>query len=346
MTLPPLPYQTLHSHTVVSDGKINYKQALDICVKNKIGVIAFTDHDALPGEKELKELNELKSHEVEYVIGIELSSGYPKEIGGSGSLFHIVGLFVDPHNGPLVDYTKTLEASRRDRTQITVKKLQELGFSISFDDVLVQAEGVKSLGRPHIVRALMAKPSNSEVLTKIEQKLKEEMKTNAKLEEITSRYGSGPDDWQRYFALVLSDDSYINNVYTPYEDMIDFDSAVSLIKGAGGVSILAHWTFSKGRFDANYLESFCEQGRIEGLETVYGFNELRKIKEEIVEDMKFLETLVKRYNLIAGGGGDFHREEDFASMLNDRRLAEKTIGLLENIIDKKKVDLTWSSVRR
>lgn len=341
-----LSYQTLHSHTIVSDGKITYSEALDTCAKNKIGVIAFTDHDALPGEKELKELEELKSHEVEYVIGIELSSGYPKEIGGSGSLFHIVGLFVDPYNVPLIDYTKTLEESRRERTQITVKNLQALGFSITFEDVLAQAEGVKSLGRPHIVRALMARNENSSVLDKIEQKLKEEMKTNPKLEEITSRYGGGPDDWQRYFALVLSEDSFINNVYTAYEDMIDFDNAVGLIKGAGGVSLLAHWTFSKLRFDANYLEAFCEQGRIEGVETVYGFNETRKIKEEIVEDIKLLESLAKRYNLIKGGGGDFHTAEDFSSMLIDQKLAEKTIGLVENIIEAKKVDLTWSSVRR
>ena len=136
MTLSALPYQTLHSHTVVSDGKINYEQALDTCVKNKIGVIAFTDHDALPGEKELKELEDLKNHEVEYVIGIELSSGFPKEIGGTGSLFHIVGLFVDPHNKPLLDYTKTLEESRRVRTQVTITNLQKVGFNISFDDVL------------------------------------------------------------------------------------------------------------------------------------------------------------------------------------------------------------------
>ena len=341
-----LPYQTLHSHTIVSDGKITYKEALGTCLENKIGVIAFTDHDALPGEKELKELEGLKEHEVEYIIGIELSSGYPKEIGGSGSLFHIVGLFVDPYNQPLVDYTKTLEESRRERTKVTVKNLQDAGFSISFDDVLAQAEGVKSLGRPHIVRALMAKPENSAVLDKIEQKLKEEIKTNAVLEEITSRYGGGPDDWQRYFALVLSEDSYIKNIYMTYEDMIDFDSAVSLIRGAGGVSILAHWTFSKNRFDANYLEAFCAEKRMDGLETIYGFNEQRKIKEEIVEDIKLLETLAKRYKLIRGGGGDFHTKEDFASMLTDIKLAEKTIGLVEDILATGKVDRTWSSIRR
>lgn len=346
MSLIELPYQTLHSHTVLSDGKISYKEALDVCLQNKIGVIAFTDHDTLPSEKEIRELKELNEHKVEYIIGIELSSGFPKEIGGFGSLFHIVGLFIDPLNNKLVEHTKTLEESRRERTKKTIINLQQLGFNISFDDVLSQAEGVKSLGRPHIVRALMANNSNTSVLNKIELKLKDEMKTNPELEEITSRYGSNSDDWQKYFALILSEDSFINNVYVPYDEMIDFDSATALIKGAGGLPILAHWTFSKNRFDANYLESFCQQGRIEGLETVYGFNEQRRIKEDIVEDIKFLESLVKKYNLVAGGGGDFHTAEDFSSMLTERRLAEKTIGLVEHIMEKKNVDLRWSSIRR
>jgi predicted metal-dependent phosphoesterase TrpH len=46
-----MKYQNLHAHTVTSDGLLTYKEVLNVCAKNNIGVLAFTDHDSLPNKK-------------------------------------------------------------------------------------------------------------------------------------------------------------------------------------------------------------------------------------------------------------------------------------------------------
>lgn len=338
-----LPYQTLHSHTLASDGEHTYSEVLDICKKNKIGVVAFTDHDSVPEGKELQELARLKDHEVKYIIGIELSSGYPTEIGGVGELFHVVGLFLDPTEKSLIEYTKQVLENRLERVERTVKNLKSIGFSLTLDEVLRERKG-KSIGRPHIVKALMKKKENLKRLEEIEKKFFED-KEYPGYKRRAKRVKEA-DTWQKFFELVLSERSYINKIYVPYGDVLDFDGTVNLIHGVGGVALLAHWTFSKPRFGHKKLEELCRAGRVDGLETIYGFGEIPSRKREIEEDRKFLQELVKKYDLVYGGGGDFHTEEDFSLMLKEKELAEETKGLVDNILEKKDIDLTWSTLKR
>ena len=49
--------ETLHSHTITSDGKLSHRQVLEICEERNIGVVAFTDHDSLPDSKVVNILN-------------------------------------------------------------------------------------------------------------------------------------------------------------------------------------------------------------------------------------------------------------------------------------------------
>src|SRR4030043_443813 len=95
------PYETLHCHTINSDGKLTHQEVLDLFAKNNVGVVAFTDHDALPSPKETEWLLAHRDHPTKWIIGCELSSGWPKEVGGIGSNFHLVGLFTDPFNKAL-----------------------------------------------------------------------------------------------------------------------------------------------------------------------------------------------------------------------------------------------------
>ena len=39
--------QTLHSHTITSDGVLTHQEILDCAKENNISVVAFTDHDSL-----------------------------------------------------------------------------------------------------------------------------------------------------------------------------------------------------------------------------------------------------------------------------------------------------------
>src|SRR4030042_3204047 len=107
-------YQTLHCHTTTSDGLLSYNQVLDICSKNNIGIVAFTDHDSLPKERVVKELLESKKYSAKWIIGIEISSGKPADSRKKFSP-HIVGLFVDPFNKELIKHCEMSQEARIQR---------------------------------------------------------------------------------------------------------------------------------------------------------------------------------------------------------------------------------------
>ncbi len=113
-----MSYETLHAHTTASDGTLTHLELLDACQKYNVGIVAFTDHDSLPNKKTLKLLNENRNHPIKWIIGIEVSSGLPRELGGKvHSGLHIVGLFVNPTNKDLLEYCKLAQEARITRMQ-------------------------------------------------------------------------------------------------------------------------------------------------------------------------------------------------------------------------------------
>lgn len=339
-----LLYQTLHCHTVVSDGLLTHAQVLDTCVQNKIGVVAFTDHDALIPEKGLVELKNLK-HNVKFISGIEMSARSVAEVPGMIDLFHITGLFVDPTNRELKNYCKEAKGKRIERAERMLKNIQALGFKVTMAEIESYAGG-ESIGRPHIARAILAREENLRVLDRLLGDLEKASSFDERLHGLY-QHAVANEYWQRVFDLFLSDDAYIRGVYVHYLIDLSMDEAVRLIRGAGGVALLAHWSFYKKKLSSGLIEKFCREKRIDGLETTYAFGMPVSEMTGFLEDMGFLQGLVGKYNLIAGGGGDFHRQEDFSQMINPdyNILAEKTKGMVERILTvHSDVDLRWSSL--
>ena len=157
-----LSYQSLHCHTTTSDGVLSYSQVLDECKKNNIGVVAYTDHDALPTVSQLSELKKTP-HEVKWICGIEISAKKVKEVESPIELFHITGLFVDPTNEALQNYCEHAYEKRKKRTIEMIEKLRHLGFEITYGDVEKLATG-RSIGRPHIAQALLNNKKNIDIL--------------------------------------------------------------------------------------------------------------------------------------------------------------------------------------
>src|SRR3989344_8721321 len=154
--------QSLHSHTFNSDGLFTYQSLLDTVLQYGISTVAFTDHDYLPDEKTVKELKHL-NHPVKWLIGIELSAGLPKELGGGVDGPHMLGLFVDPANKKLLEHCKKSQEERITRMKIVVKNLKSLGFDITKEDCLKEAKG-GSVVQPHIVAALKSKRRNLKLI--------------------------------------------------------------------------------------------------------------------------------------------------------------------------------------
>ncbi len=326
--------QTLHCHTTTSDGLLTHQQVLDICKREGIETVAFTDHDAVPDTQKLIELEKLKNHPVKWIYGIEMSSGLPIEVGGGPySGFHVVGLFVDPTYQPLIKYCQKAQASRRQRMQTMVKNLQGLGFTITEDDCL-RASGGESVGRPHIVTALSYNSENNQVMGKLLKQMKQAGESDSGIrKEYENLIIRG--EAQYPYALFLSNEAFIKGIFVDYLFWLPFDEIVKLIRDAGGIAVIVHYFSTKTKVSPELLKKICNEKRIDGLETVFGlFGYATPMEEEIVSSRTLCQRLVEDYDLIASGGADAHKEQDLIDFAKASWYNQDTNGMIEKIVEK------------
>jgi predicted metal-dependent phosphoesterase TrpH len=333
-----MPYHILHCHTHASDGTLTHDEVLTLAQKYGIGTIAFTDHDTLI-DPELFAKLKAKKHPVVMISGIEVSANYIAEVPGEISLFHVIGLFVDPQNAALRAYCMDAKEKRLERATRIVESLNREGFTLTVPEVLAQSDD-GNVGRPHIVRALMAHPENLTRVDTIMEKWKEAAQGDP-LEQSRFELALSKDTWGRIFDLLLVSDAFIPGIYVPYLHRLSMDEAVALIRNAGGIAILAHWSYIKHKLTPNILEEIVREGRIDGIETVYalsdsGSDEDKELAAAFDTDRAFVRSLIAKYDLIPGGGGDFHTPEDFARLLDpaNKALAEETTIFIDRIKQK------------
>lgn len=326
-------YQVLHCHTKLSDGTLSHREVLDKCYDNNIEVVAFTDHDILMTDKIIGKLKKL-NHPVRFISGIELSATGIAEVEGGIPLFHIIGLFVDHTNKALQEFCADARKRRRERVVFLVNNLTKAGFSITEEEVEKESsEG--TIGRPHIVSALLKKEENIKVLNATLEQFKQAAERDIALKE---RYEEATrhDARSQVFDLFLGGTPFVPGVYTPYLHETTMDKGVKLIRDAGGISVLAHPSYYRDKLGANIIEKFAKENRIDGIETVYALSPDGKLNDDFRSDTDSFRDIVNRYQLVAGGGGDFHTPEDFEKLnipLNIERMQE-TKGFLDRIFIK------------
>ncbi|MEX0912790.1 MAG: PHP domain-containing protein [Gemmatimonadota bacterium] len=139
----------LHLHTWVSDGDLPPAELVRLAAAAGLDVIAVTDHDTAGGVGDA--LSAAADLPLSVVPGIEIST-----VWGSNEL-HILGYWIDPESQPIVQHQEQASRRRSVRMEAMVERLQGLGVQISFADVEVAAgTETRSLGRPHLARALHA----------------------------------------------------------------------------------------------------------------------------------------------------------------------------------------------
>jgi len=136
----------LHTHTASSDGTYSPKALIALAKEHGIEAIAVTDHDTIAGLPEALETG--KKLGVEVITGMELSVEH-----GPGSM-HILGLMIDLADEGLNKCLAELQESRSTRNPRIIEKLNELGMSISMEQVEKISAGGQ-VGRPHIAAALV-----------------------------------------------------------------------------------------------------------------------------------------------------------------------------------------------
>lgn len=139
----------LHVHTTYSDGKMTPAQVIDYARKKGLQAIAITDHDIVHAVEEAEQLG--KKNQIEIVPGVEMSTIWENQE------IHMLGYFIDIRDPALLRALEQQRKVRHLRNLMMIEKLQELGISISLEDVMKRKKDKRNVGRPHIAEVLIAK---------------------------------------------------------------------------------------------------------------------------------------------------------------------------------------------
>jgi len=265
-------YIDFHIHTTASDGTLSPGEIVELALKKGLSAIAVTDHDSIMNVAETIRIG--KECGLEVISGIEISVD-DEEYGFKD--IHIIGLFIDIENKELIDLIKVARRAREKQKIKMVKKIQELGYSITFEEVRKRAKG--ELGRPHIAYVLMEHhpdefPTIDDVFNKLlgtEKKAYIERGTKTRLK-----------------------------------------ATIDAIKNAGGIPILAHPAVYADIDHDFLIQKFAEFGG-QGIETYYPYEIFKCQKGRSKDDLQQLQEKYrnkgKEYGLIESGGSDFHGTE-------------------------------------
>ena len=175
---------------------------------------------------------------------------------------HMVGLFIDHTHPALTAALADLKIKRQRRNQKTLLKLNELGLSITEEEVRAVATG-EVWGRAHFAKVLCDK----------------------------GYVASTKEGFQKY--LGFGRPAHVN------EERLEPEEAISLIREAGGVPILAHMHYLK--LDLRSLESLLirlKKAGLMGAEAIY--------TEYTEEQTKEYTRLIESLQLLKSGGSDYH----------------------------------------
>ena len=185
----------LHIHTNHSDGFYSPEEIVLKAKENELEAISITDHDNLSGINDaIEKGNEIG---IEVIPGLEISSDIKdREI-------HILGYFIQTDSIELERYLNFFREERLKRAVRIINKLNQLGLSITIDNVMEIAKN-SAIGRPHIAQAMLE-------------------------QGLTSTF---------YEAF----NKYIGNNGPAYEKKVHISpqSAFKIINDAGGLSFIAH----------------------------------------------------------------------------------------------------------
>ncbi len=247
---PTDPRIDLHTHSLASDGEFSAAEVAERARAAGIGVWGLCDHDTVAGLGPARAAADRAG--IRLVPGIELSAFLDsKEI-------HLLGHFIDPEHPTMKRFEDFLAVRRRVRMQQIVEKLAAIGVRIRVADI-EKWSGGKTIGRPHVARAVV------------------EAGAAATVKEAFDRYlGEGRSAYVARYRL-------------------EAEEAVRLVRGAGGTTTVAHPGVSK--LDRHELVRLRAAG-VDGLE-VHHIDHVPSLREKflrIAEELDLVPTAGSDYH--------------------------------------------------
>jgi 3',5'-nucleoside bisphosphate phosphatase len=250
----------LHIHSTASDGTFSPAEIIRQAEALNLGAIAITDHDTVAGVKAAMEM--VPAPAIPLMTGIEISADSPPFYRCRGS-FHILGYAIRIDDPALNRTLSVLQEARKHRNPSIIERLRALGFDITLQEVVDRA-GEAQIGRPHIARVMREKGFVSSI------------------DEAFDRY------------IGVNGPAYVDKY------RISCEKTIALIRGAGGIPVLAHPGLLKPTVDIPFYEMIpkMKDMGVEGIEIYY--------PDHSASQTLLYEDIARRYELLATGGTDFH----------------------------------------
>ncbi|MGK2349786.1 PHP domain-containing protein [Actinomyces sp. W5033] len=145
--LPLSPRTDPHTHSSCSDGTDTPAGLMACAARAGLDVVGLTDHDTTAGWQE--------AAEAVATTGVALLRGTEISCADRGVTLHLLAYLFDPDDAALTEAFATARRSRQSRSRRMVELLGE-DYPVTWQDVLEQAAGSHTIGRPHIADALVA----------------------------------------------------------------------------------------------------------------------------------------------------------------------------------------------
>jgi len=136
----------LHCHSTISDGLLAPAEVVARASRNRVDLLALTDHDELAGLAEAREA--ARAHGLAFVNGVEISVSWGEQT------VHIVGLGVDPACIALADGLAEVRAGRDGRAARMGEALAAIGIRGAYEGALKYVGNPALVSRSHFARYL------------------------------------------------------------------------------------------------------------------------------------------------------------------------------------------------
>jgi hypothetical protein len=255
----------LHIHTIASsDGQHTPREIFQLAGAAGLSAIAFADHNSVASVAAGVAMAERSG--IEFIPCLEFNSIF-RELD-----LHMLAYFIDHASPRLTAWLQKIRAEKKRQAGLRVRKLNELGFVFSLQDVEKYAAGREPTGISYL-KAIISR---------------EENRGDARI--------------QRFIDGERSDSPYLNfyldylrggkPAFVPLRSL-DTISVMNRIKELGGIPVLAHPSETGDEIIIALIE-----GGLSGLEVFSSYHSPG-------EEAHFL-AIAREYDLLVTAGSDFH----------------------------------------
>jgi predicted metal-dependent phosphoesterase TrpH len=279
----------LHAHSTRSDGKESPAEVFERAALAGVNILALTDHDTTSGWDEAAAA--AKRLGLGFVPGIEVTTRARVQREGRSRHIsvHMLAYLPDPTHQGLNSVLGDSVSTRITRAKAMVD-LMAVDYDITWELVLEQLEPGATIGRPALADALVSLGVVSH--------------RSEAFETILSKHGG---------------------YYIPSET-VDVFEAITLIREAGGVPVIAHPlggapdNLDRGDLPQEHFEKLIEGG-LAGFEVYH--REVPQVARE------WLLGLANKHDLIVTGSSDYHGEHGKPNRLGEN---STSLEMLERIV--------------